>query len=436
MSDKLLEKISEFHSKIYLDNNASTFMSDDTIQYMIKFCNLGNPSAEHIGGKLATNLIKRFKEVIAETYNFSLDKSNPESYSIIINSGASESNSFIVNSVARAYIANTKLKPHIIISNVEHKSMTVACKALLSENLIELSYAEVDTDGEYYGAVNPSTLVKLIRQNTCLISIMTANNETGIINRIPLLAKLARDRSIPFHTDAVQYVGKHILYPSQMDITAFSLSFHKLHGPPGIGILAIKNTLIEGYQLCAQICGSQNSGLRGGTENIPSIAASMNAFIETSQNRKKKTEMLLEMKNDFIRELKKKASDHNISLRNIHDYKPLDKRNAVIYIITPVHPYNEFVLENTILLTIDKPNFCNIEFKRRLDSHGVVVAVGSACNTSDSLSKLGTPSDVVKALSLPKTVEGNAIRISLSDMNNTKQIKLAAKIFANVLIHY
>jgi len=433
--DKGLEKkIEEFHEKIYLDNNANTFMSEDTIQYMVKFCNLGNSSSEHDGGKISTGLMKKFREVIAKTYNFSIDKDDPESYTIIFNGNASEGNSFIINSVTRAYISSTKLKPHIIVSAVEHKSMILAAQLLADEKLIELTFAPVDTEGEYYGCINPSTLIKLIKPNTCLIAIMASNNESGCTNRLHLLGKIAHDRNIPIFVDSSQYCGKHILYPNDMHITAFSMSPQKMHGPIGVGILVIKNKLIEGYGLCAQICGEQNDKLRGGTFNIPGIAAAFNAFVETTHDRKAKTVQLLKMKNEFINRLSKEIDVFNILdfdkekvvTRSKHNYK---HNKPTIFLITPQYPHNQYVLENTIFLTVMLPNFCNIAFKRELYDNGLIIAVGSSCNTVTSITNLGSPSHVVEAMGVPASVAGNALRISIGDMNTEKEISKAVKIF-------
>lgn len=385
-------------SMCYLDANATTFMPEIVIKSMIKWTNKGNASAHYEGAEECKSLMNTFKQLILNEHGFT-------NHTVVFTSGASESNSHILTSSARSFMVKTGHLPHIIVSAIEHKSILSCCEDLKNDGLCQYTKVDITTEGPDYGIVSPETLEAAIKPNTCLISIMTANNETGIINDIPALAAVAHKHKIPFHTDCVQSFGKIGVYNG---VDACSISFHKLHGPPGIGCLILRNNFVEGYDLKALIAGSQNSGLRGGTENIPAIGASYAAYKYTYLKRNEKNQyiasMILYLKNLLNKYIKCYYIDEYEAEKNT--------KNKIFWI---ANRNSSKVLCNTLLLAVYRDKFCNVKMRDSLSSFGIILSIGSACNTSSNKS-----SDVVQSLNIPKELRSGILRVSLSD-DVTKQ---------------
>lgn len=385
-------------SLCYLDANATTFMPEIVIKSMIKWTNKGNASAYYESAKECRDLMYTFRQLLMNEHGFT-------NHTIIFTSGASESNSQILTSTVRSFMVKTGHLPHLIVSAVEHKSILSCCEDLKNDGLCQYTKVPVNTTGPDYGTVDPDVLEAAIKPNTCLISIMTANNENGIINNIPALTAVAHRHKIPFHTDCVQSFGKIGVYNG---VDACSISFHKLHGPPGLGCLIIRNNLIEGYGLKAMIAGSQNYGLRGGTENIPAIGASYAAYKYTYLKRSEKNQYLIMMK-DYLKNLLCKY----IECHYIDEYEnEKHTKNKLFWI---ANRNDDRMLCNTLLIAVYKDNFCNIKMKDELNKYGIIISIGSACNTSSN--KL---SDVVQSLNIPRELRSGILRISLPD-DVTKQ---------------
>lgn len=385
-------------SLCYLDANATTFMPDIVINTMVKWTNKGNASAHYESAKECKDLMDTFRQLLVTEHGFT-------NHSVIFTSGASESNSHILTSSVRSFMVKTGHIPHIIVSAIEHKSILACCEDLKNDGLCQYTKLDIITDGSNYGTIHPETLEAAIKPNTCLISIMTANNETGIINDIPALTAVAHRHKIPFHTDCVQSFGKIGVYNG---VDACSISFHKLHGPPGLGCLILRNNFIEGYGLKALIAGSQNFGLRGGTENIPAIGASYAAYKYTYLKRREKNKYITLMM-DFLKSLLCKY----IECHYIDEYEVEKYTKNKLFWITNRNPNK--VLCNTLLLAVYKDNFCNIKMKEMLGSFGIIISIGSACNAASNKA-----SDVVQSLNIPRELRSGILRISLTD-NVTKQ---------------
>jgi cysteine desulfurase len=277
---------------IYCDANKTTLMPPTVIDTMIKWSNRGDPSSQYASGKEAKQLIDKFCKYIANVGDFTLD--GPEGYTIYFTNGASMANNNIITASVRSFANKTKLQPHIITSAVEHKSILECCIQLSREKLCQLTIISVDETDKLRGTVNIQSIQNAIKKNTCLITIMAANHETGSINNLQEISKIARHYRIPFHSDIAQLYGKSIFRPRQLNIDAFSVSFHKLHGPPGIGFLCVKNMFIEGYNLIFP---------QNGIENIPAIAASFAAMKYTLKNRGVKNTLLRQFTTDIISSL-------------------------------------------------------------------------------------------------------------------------------------
>lgn len=410
---------------IYFDSNATTFMSPKSVQLMTMWVNRGNPSSSHKDALKCKKLIEEFKQYIAKTCGITLPSDKPNGritanqYRIIFTSCASESNSTILRSTATSYKHMTNTLPHIIISEIEHKSTIMCCEDMAEQGLIEYTMISPDE----LGFIPPSEVEAAIRPNTCLVCVMAANNETGVITDYKKIGAIAHKRQIPFYTDAVQIFGKYPIKPSSENVDAFSVSFHKLHGPAGIGLLVVKEQFMHGYQLRPIICGTQNDGSRGGTENIMLYAGAYAGMKETFTSRDAKNKKLLTMKRHIMTEISK-----YIPCKTYKEY--LESRNdttknsiEVVFISTATRNY----LPNTILLTVvkrTKPFICNVNFKEDLEKRGVIVSIGSACNTlSDKASH------VLYAMNIDPLLRKGMLRISLSDHNTLEEAKLFVRAF-------
>ena len=238
---------------IYLDNAASTQIHEDVLEAMLPYLKeqYGNPSSIHRYGRLANKAIEKARKQIAMLIN-------ADSSEILFTSGGTESNNTALYGIAEK-------KPHsqIITSSIEHDAILEPCKKLAKDGF-NVIYLPVDN----HGVVNLSVLQNTISDNTCLVSIMFGNNEMGTIEPIAQIAQICNEQNIPFHTDAVQAVGKIPIDVKQLGVDLLSISSHKINGPKGIGALYIR----KGIDIDPIILGGgQEHGLRSGTENVANI---------------------------------------------------------------------------------------------------------------------------------------------------------------------
>ena len=391
---------------IYLDNNGTTKLCKEGKCEMVKWLDrYANPSTNSIISKDAGELINSTKKQI-------LAHCDAKDYTVVITSGASESNCLILRSTADVYRYHTEKIPHIITSAIEHKSILDCCNDLITKKLATISFVQPDI----YGCTRPQIIEKEITENTALISIMIANNEIGCINNIKEIGRIAHEHKIPLHTDAVQYFGKYKLSLPEYNIDAMTVSFHKFHGPVGIGLLIINNKFIEGYGINGQISGTQQNNLRGGTENIAAISACVPTLKHVFKNRISKNERLYMLRNRLIAGLESKIHKGELS-----SYIGENKNTENEFIV--FGPPSPYVLPNTILMSFvknknnDKP-FCNKKLKKYMADNGVIVAIGSACSTDSK-----SASHVINAFKTPLVVRQGVIRISMSDLTTPQEIK-------------
>jgi cysteine sulfinate desulfinase/cysteine desulfurase-like protein len=449
---------------IYLDNNSHTIICPKAEEALIKWSKYYNPSGDNKFSKESRDMIDRAVKFMHEQCGTSSD-----THKIIFTSGASESNSTILRSVAYAVkkLPSKLLKPYIVASAVEHHNVIQCLEDLKSEGVCEISYIKPNI----YGCINPSDVeaeilrIKETGGIVALLTIMFANNETGAINNIPKIGEIADKHEIPLHTDAVQVFGKFRINMPNNHIAAMSASFHKLYGPGGIGLLVIEQSLIDGYELGAIISGTQQGGLRGGTENVPAIAAAMEATKWTFMNRATKNDKLLAMKTRIVERLGKHYpfgniidyvlgnvdsdnaddSGQTVEVKNLEleEIKPRgdkiggvtpanDERKAIEFVIVgpPIEKKNS-CLPNTLLLSVAKNKgepFCNVIFKHNLAKANVIASIASACLTSSPKS-----SHVLTAMDLPSTIKRGVIRISLGDYNTTEECDRFVNIFLETL---
>ena len=255
--------------KIYADNAATTKMSRTAIDTMVKYMEetYGNPSSLYMIGQEAKEALEEARETVAKVIN-------AEPREIIFTSGGSEADNQAI--VSAAAIGAKKGKKHIISSAFEHHAVLHTLAKMEKEGF-EVTLLDVHEDG----LVRPEEVEAAIRDDTCLVTIMAANNEIGTIQPIREIGRICREHGVIFHTDAVQAIGHIKIDVKEDNIDMLSASAHKFHGPKGTGFLYVKKgitltNIIEG--------GAQERGKRAGTENVPGIMAMAAALKEAAEN--------------------------------------------------------------------------------------------------------------------------------------------------------
>ena len=389
---------------IYLNNNATTATPEIVKNEIHKWLGSGNASVDDKSKQLLENA----KKYIAKHCYISLDD-----YEIIFTSCASESNSTIINSVRDMKGKN------IITTEIEHSSIIKSCQQLD----IKVKYLKPNK----YGLITKEDVENMIDKNTVLISVMFVNNEIGSINPIRGIGMIAKKYNIPLHCDAVQMFGKCRLNLSKINIDALSMSFHKLYGPPGIGLLILKKSFThrKNINFNPLIAGSQNNNLRGGTENIPYIAGSIAAMRWNFNNRLEKNKKICNLINIIMDHLNKKYVFVNYdsfskTMLNDHDL-------VIVY----YGYYNKNSQScNTLLLSIatNKKKMCNMRMKKYLEEHKIIVGIGSACNAKNKKA-----SHVLFSLNAPPVLRRGTLRISLGDYNTINDIKTFCNVYDKMI---
>jgi cysteine desulfurase len=352
---------------VYLDHNATTPLHSDVLQVMLPLMQtmVGNPASLHRFGRLQKDAIEKAREQVA-----ALVDAHPDQ--VIFTSGGTEANNLLVKGIAASGSVS-----RIALSMVEHMAMLEPAAKLGTNCAVD--YIAVDGDGK----VTAESLQQAIRPDTGLVSVMSANNETGVIQDIRLLAGMAGEKGIWFHTDASQAAGKIAVSFKDWGVHAMTLSSHKLYGPPGAGALVVDKRL----PLQALINGGmQEHGLRAGTENVPAIAG-FGAAAELAG-----------------KELSDRAA-HALNLR-----EALERGLAQIPAVT-VFAQNAERLPNTVQFGVK--GFDGETLLMQLDRMGIAVSSGSACTSGKT-----EPSHVLKAMGVPRELALSAIRVSFG-MDNT-----------------
>lgn len=415
-------------SMIYLDNNATTVMPVEVIKSLVSWLNKGNPSAGYKTANDCRDMMREFRTYIASKCGFIsyepdvkyTQQQMKQVYHITFTSGASESNNCLIRSVAAAYKFNKGVLAHIVTSSTEHKSIIDCVTQLVNMGLAEATFVKPTV----LGFIEPDDVKKAIKSNTALVTIMHANNETGAINNIKAIGAIAHDKHVPFHTDAVQTFGKFMMNPIGFNVDAFSVSFHKLHGDKGTGLLVVKQQFKDGFRLMPQVCGSQNCGFRGGTENVSGIAAAYTATKLTWGNRTTKNEKMLALKKSIMSGLRAK-----IPTQLYREYLNEPSKYAISLVF--ISAATKIYLPNTLMISVIKrtePPMCNIDLKNNLEKHGVLVSIGSACNTRNSKA-----SHVLEQMNVDAFVRKGTIRVSLGDYTTQQNVDDFVNIFIVVL---
>ena len=433
---------------IYLDNNATTTMPPSVMKAMLRWCNMGNASAGYASAKKSRDMMESFRNYIGELCRINTccpeerddtdparnaNSCDPSRYKIIFTSGASEANSTIIGGVVSAYSTARGVIPHLVLSAIEHKGVIAMAQSLEERGLATVTYVQPTLSGH----ITPESVALAIAPTTCLVCVMHANNETGAINDITAIGAVAHSRGVPYHCDTAQTFGKFPIDPLTSNVDSFCISFHKFYGPPGTGIIAVKQKLLLGYSIPPLIFGAQNEGYRGGTENIPGIGAAYEALRFNFANRKRKNTRMSELKTLMLSELSK-----TFSMRTYEDYylavidgKRCPALELVVFsaISSPddTSRRDELYLCNTVLLSVVKRTgefICNSKMKKYLEDKKIIVSVGSACNTASAKA-----SHVLYALDADKYIRKGTLRISIGDNNTADDITQFVKHFIDAV---
>jgi len=362
---------------IYLDHNATTPVDPIAIEVMTRYIHdeFGNPSSAYPLGLNAKEILESARQEIASLIGC-------ESIEVIFTSGGSESNNMALKGLIDF---REPRKYHIITSSIEHPSILNP-----SLYLMELGVRVTILPVDHYGRVSPDDVERAITSGTCLISIMMANNETGTLNPIEEISKIAKAHSIPFHTDAAQAVGKIDVDVNRLSVDLLSIAGHKLYGPKGVGALFIR----KGLNITPLIHGAgQEFGKRAGTENIV-LAAGLGASCRVAGERLKQDITGIKALRDRLQEM----LFHGIN-----------------GLVLNGHP--EARLPNT--LNISVPYIEGASILKGLP--GLAASTGAACH--DRSVKL---SHVLSAMNVPPEVGMGTLRLSLGRSNDMKQIEEAA----------
>jgi cysteine desulfurase len=359
---------------IYLDNNATTQVAEEVLDAMLPYFRdlYGNPSSMHTFGGQVGRKIREAREQAA-----ALIGAGPEE--IIFTSCGTESD----NAAIRSALAAHPDRRHVLTSRVEHPAVKSLCDHL-SRQGYRITELPVDKDGildmtQYERALTPDTAV---------VSLMWANNETGVLFPVEKAAELAKERGILFHTDAVQAVGKIPINMKATSIDMLSISGHKLHAPKGIGIFYVrKGTRFSPFL----IGGHQENGRRGGTENTPSIIGLGKACELAARNMDAENRMVLRLRDKLEAEILTRIPNSRVNGTRL--YRLPNTTNISF----------EFVEGEAILLL--------------MDDYGICASSGSAC-TSGSLQ----PSHVLRAMGVPFTMAHGSIRFSFSIYNTEDEV--------------
>lgn len=359
---------------IYFDNNATSKVAEEVLEEMTPFfCNLyGNPSSMHTFGGQVGHKMRQARERVAALLGC-------EPSEIIFTSCGTESD----NAAIKGPLAAQPLRRKVITTRVEHPAVLSVCRDLENHGytVVELG---VDADG----MLDMAELEREVDDDTALVTIMYANNETGVIFPVEEIAEMVTGKGVIFHTDGVQAVGKIPLNLSKSHIDMLSLSGHKLHAPKGVGVLYVrKGTRISPFMLG----GHQEGGRRAGTENVASIIGLGKACELAARN--------IEEENDRVRYLRDKLETSIMAQApdcrlNGHKEHRLPNTTNISF---------EYVEGEAILLM--------------LDQFGICASSGSAC-TSGSLE----PSHVLRAMGVPFTAAHGSIRFSLSRYNTEEEV--------------
>ena len=373
-------------NRIYLDNAATTVVSQEVLEKMLPYFtqHFGNASSVYDTGRDTRKALEEARRAVA-------DSLHAKPSEIYFTAGGSESDNWAIKGAAYAHQGKGK---HIITTQIEHHAVLHTCEYLEKQGF-EVTYLPVDE----YGLVTAAQVEKALRPDTILISIMAANNEIGTVMPIAEIGRMARERKVLFHTDAVQAIGAMEVDVEEWHVDMLSLSAHKFHGPKGVGALYIRN----GVRLDNFVHGgAQERGRRAGTENVAGIVGLGEAIRLATLN--------------LPAHVKKVSALRDTLIKGILEHIPEVRLNG--------HPTKRL------------PGNVNVSIRYiegeamllRLDMAGIAASSGSAC-TSGSLD----PSHVLLAIGLPHEIAHGSLRFSLSGDTTREEVDEVIRILPGII---
>lgn len=368
---------------VYFDNAATTRVHPDVLSAMIPyFCDeYANPSGAYKTAASAERAVNRARIQAA-----GLIGARPNE--IYFTSGGSESDNWAIKGYSREIRKKRQgASCHIITSSIEHNAVINSCRSLEAEGFA-VTYLPCDSQG----FVHPEAVLSALREDTILISVMTANNEVGSVQPIKAIGQIAHRHQIVFHTDAVQAYGHIPINVNDCMIDMMSVSAHKFHGPKGVGFLYIRTGLefpgyIDG--------GSQENGHRAGTSNVPGIVGLGKACEISHRNMQKNINGMMRLRSRIIRRIKQGLPDAVLT-----GSEQMRLPNNISFCFPHV--------ESSALLAI-------------LDSEGICASAGSACSTGAA-----GPSHVLIAMGISPDLAGGSLRLTISDETTAQEADFVA----------
>jgi len=371
---------------IYLDHAATTPVKKEVVEAMLPYFTekFGNPSSIYSVGRTSKKAIEEAREKVAKAIG-------AEPREIFFTGSGTEADNWAIKGAA---YANRQKGKHIITTAIEHHAVLHTCQYLESEGF-EVTYLPVDSDG----LVTAEQVRNAIRPDTILITVMFANNEIGTIQPIAEIGKVAKEKGILFHTDAVQAIGNVHIDVSEMNIDMLSMSSHKFYGPKGIGALYVR----KGVKLTSFMHGgAQERGRRASTENVPAIVGMGRAIELATENMDEYNRKLTALRDRTIEEIQKKIPFVKL---NGHREKRLPGNVNFSF---------EFIEGESLLLM--------------LDMKGIAASSGSAC-TSGSLD----PSHVLLAIGLPHEIAHGSLRITFGEENTDADVDYLMEVLPEIV---
>lgn len=371
---------------IYLDHAATTKIDDVVLKEMLPYLsyNYGNASSLYSIGKTSKQAMDRARVQVANAIGCSAEE-------IYFTSCGSESDNLAIKGIANA---NKRYGKHIITTNIEHPAVLETCKSLERAGY-EVSYVPVTENG----IIDVKALSKLIRRDTILISIMTANNEVGTIQPIEQIGKIARMNNIMFHTDSVQAVGNIKIDVRKMNIDALSMSGHKFYAPKGIGALYVRNGVKFTRQ---QDGGHQEKEKRAGTENVASIVGLGKAIEIANAN--------LEQYNN-----------HLIKLRDLY-------AKSILRLFSNVHVNGDVTNRLSGNMNISFIGYKGADIVEQLDKRGICTSSGSACSAG-----LPMPSSVLMNMTHNVKIAEGSLRVTFGKENTVEDVERLVYALSDIL---
>lgn len=367
-----------YSNKTYLDYAATTPVDSRVLDAMMPYFSrhFGNPSSVHLYGQTAEAAVENARSSMVEVFNCL-----PEE--IIFTSCATESNNLALRGAAFA-AREEKNANHLLISPVEHDGVTNTAKQLASMFDFDVEFLPVNE----FGQVSPDDVAERIRPTTAIVSVIYGNNEIGSLNPVVEIGKICREKSVLFHTDAVQAAAHLRIDTQEINADLISMGAHKVYGPKGVGALYFR----KGVHLYpAQTGGGQESNYRAGTSNVPLIVGQATAFKLLSEERDVRQEKMISMRDHLIGELLESIPDTKLTG---HPSERLPNHASFVF---------RGIDGNELLI--------------QLDIEGFACSSGSACKTGNP-----EPSEVLTAIGLEKEWAMGSLRVTLGKQTTDEEL--------------